>query len=798
MSTVLPQYPFDPTGLATSNKVVETQAIESRGMFDHYYIIPRSGPFFAESVKLRLYPIGANVNNPVGGQLLEEGIHFNFGYHFAHASHTIGKPIYGAISFYDRQLVGQLRMEYQNVGGEWVLNDQKMTELLANVAYNPRIATWEQVVELPHQFPVVNHDFNIDDFVGMSEVVDQLDDIGKAIEEKTAGGQADHVNNKNNPHEVTKDQVGLGLVDNYPTAAPAEATAGTANNRFMTPLRTKQLIDAVATAALNLHMADVGNPHQTTKAQVGLGNVQNLALPTQSEAEAGASNARYMTPLRTREAIEAIVGVAFNAHVNNKSNPHEVTKAQVGLGSVPNIGVATDTQALEGITDDGIITPRLLNMVIMETIGEGVSDHIADSNNPHGVTKAQVGLSNVQNYPVASEALAKDATSNAHYMTPLAVRWAVAALVGEGGVGDHITNINNPHRVTAAQVGTYTSEELDLMLADKLDDTAAAADALAIFGMNKGEAESWVGVLKAGDTELFDGKSYTQAKADILSGKVADADKLDGKSYEEILENISNAVDGSSIQFHVPAIPLLYDDLGAQVQPPQHWTKLGIIKWLAEDQTSDVTLMVSGGRNDEAAEYQKHQTILFEISSTYGRVNPTDTTQSLIVRHALIKQLTPGESPIIIGYRPVGVDETAVIELYVRSEASRNALTITELTPPRFVPDRYVTYEEVAELTLVEPVGIEYPPVYVEGTAEILALQAFAARKDNPHAVTKAQVGLGSVPNYPAASSAEALAGTVTNRFMTPATTQANVDQAINGLCDHLSSVIDNAMPLFT
>jgi len=799
MSTVLPQYPFDPTGLATSNKVVETQAIESRGMFDHYYIIPRSGPFFAESVKLRLYPIGANVNNPIGGQLLEEGIHFNFGYHFAHASHTIGKPIYGAISFYDRQLVGQLRMEYQNVGGEWVLNDQKMTELLANVAYNPRIATWEQVVELPHQFPVVNHDFNIDDFVGMSEVVDQLDDIGKAIEEKTAGGQADHVNNKNNPHEVTKDQVGLGLVDNYPTAAPAEATSGTANNRFMTPLRTKQLIDAVATAALNLHMADVNNPHQTTKAQVGLGNVQNFALSTQSEAEAGASNARYMTPLRTREAIEAIVGVAFNAHVNNKSNPHEVTKAQVGLGNVPNIGVATEAQALEGITDGGIITPRLLNMVIMETIGEGVSDHIANSSNPHGVTKAQVGLGSVQNYPVASEALAKDATSNAHYMTPLAVRWAVAALVGEGGVGDHITNTDNPHRVTAAQVGTYTSEELDLILADKLDDTAAAADTLAIFGMNKGEAEGWIGGLKSGNTNQFDGRTYTQAKEDILSGKAADAGKLDGRTYAEIAAAIGSAVEGGNFQHAVAPIPPVEDAQGGYTDAPEHWLKIGKFLQPLDYMYGDMTLLITGGR-DEDSETERHHTILLEMSTTNDYPVDGLSFMPLLVRAPRVKHLTPAEERINIGYVVHHGDEITRpwIDIFIRTIGQRAGWTVTELSNKYFVPENAPAPNEISDLILVEPEGIVYPPVITDGSEEIKALQTFVARTDNPHNVTKAQVGLGSVPNYPAASAAEALGGVATNRLMTPATTQASVDQAINGLCDQLSSVIDNAMPLFT
>lgn len=53
-----------------------------------------------------------------------------------------------------------------------------------------------------------------------------------------------HANNKSNPHSVTKAQVGLGNVQNYGVASQAQAEAGTANNVYMTPLRTKQAITA--------------------------------------------------------------------------------------------------------------------------------------------------------------------------------------------------------------------------------------------------------------------------------------------------------------------------------------------------------------------------------------------------------------------------------------------------------------------------------------------------------------------------------------------------------------------------
>lgn len=53
-----------------------------------------------------------------------------------------------------------------------------------------------------------------------------------------------HINNKNNPHTVTKNQVGLGNVDNFGTATQTEATSGTASNKFMTPQRVREATEA--------------------------------------------------------------------------------------------------------------------------------------------------------------------------------------------------------------------------------------------------------------------------------------------------------------------------------------------------------------------------------------------------------------------------------------------------------------------------------------------------------------------------------------------------------------------------
>lgn len=61
----------------------------------------------------------------------------------------------------------------------------------------------------------------------------------------------DHILDTNNPHEVTKGQVGLGSVENYGIATQEEATDGTVTNKYMTPLRTMQAIDLKTKAFYN-------------------------------------------------------------------------------------------------------------------------------------------------------------------------------------------------------------------------------------------------------------------------------------------------------------------------------------------------------------------------------------------------------------------------------------------------------------------------------------------------------------------------------------------------------------------
>jgi hypothetical protein len=95
-------------------------------------------------------------------------------------------------------------------------------------------------------------------------------------------------------------------------------------------------------------------------------------------------------------------GTPFGDHVHATNNPHNVTPAQVGLEHVQNFGVATLTEAYEGVRSDVYLTADLVQAVVQDRVDMGIDAHILDLNNPHAVTKTQVGLALIQNYDVAS------------------------------------------------------------------------------------------------------------------------------------------------------------------------------------------------------------------------------------------------------------------------------------------------------------------------------------------------------------------------------------------------------------
>lgn len=238
-------------------------------------------------------------------------------------------------------------------------------------------------------------------------------------------GALEHSALKNNPHDVTAEQVGLGQVPDWTSATQAEAEVGSLNNRFMTPIRTKQAIDAqipiedrerwdssasvqyVEESISNLdipdhepydnHLSSTDNPHNVTKSQVGLGNVPNYPMSTQSIAEEGIQSEYLMSPVSTKQAIEAQVPVNdFTSHMEDsdvhvspedRSNwDSKATQTDIDntLASMDMPNKANFEQAIDGTDDSTYMTPFRVHQKVTEATENYVQivDYVLEFPNP--------------------------------------------------------------------------------------------------------------------------------------------------------------------------------------------------------------------------------------------------------------------------------------------------------------------------------------------------------------------------------------------------------------------------------
>ena len=116
--------------------------------------------------------------------------------------------------------------------------------------------------------------------------------------------------------------------------------AKTALNKLITDeAAARQAADKVIQDNLNAHIGNTSNPHKVTKAQVGLGNVQNLA-----PADMPVSTAQA-TAIADAKAAGTKAQTDLSTHANRKDNPHNVTRAQLGLATTDQVVFAKTTAA---------------------------------------------------------------------------------------------------------------------------------------------------------------------------------------------------------------------------------------------------------------------------------------------------------------------------------------------------------------------------------------------------------------------------------------------------------------------
>lgn len=383
---IIVKYPLDLTGRSPDNLVNNESHIvpreRSRGFAVNY------GAYFTKSIRI-VHVATQKVLTPHTDFIC---IHL-----YEKAARATGQEVCAAVLLTNDELDGEFLVTYQVVGGEFSSNVSVIEELIAQLELDKRPIKWGDILGLPNAFKPSEHIHDVDDLYGFEYMIEALDRIRAAItlgdyydhdeirqrienlkkyleeqDEQIRDALEVHLKDASNPHKTTKAQVGLGNVDNFLTATQVQAETGTDKQSFMTPFLTMASIERNALVPLRAHIADKNNPHATTKAQVGLGNVDNFLTATQVQAEAGLDKQSFMTPFTTMASIAKNAVAPLNAHIADKDNPHATTKAQVGLGSVANFPVATQAQVNSG-APGAYVTPDTLAVRLTDFGGNYVT-----------------------------------------------------------------------------------------------------------------------------------------------------------------------------------------------------------------------------------------------------------------------------------------------------------------------------------------------------------------------------------------------------------------------------------------
>lgn len=129
------------------------------------------------------------------------------------------------------------------------------------------------------------------------------------------------------------------------------------NNLISDETSARQAADTTIQNNLDTHTGNTSNPHKVTKAQVGLGNVSNLA-----PADMPVSTAQA-TAIADAKAAGTNAKTALDTHANRKDNPHNVTRAQLGLATTDQV-VFAKTTAASGFwkESDGRLKSQVVNL----------------------------------------------------------------------------------------------------------------------------------------------------------------------------------------------------------------------------------------------------------------------------------------------------------------------------------------------------------------------------------------------------------------------------------------------------
>ena len=328
---------FDPTGTAVANKVLNEIHSPKYSTnpdigVEFRFIIPLHGLFYRNNFAIK------RIRGGVESAPLTLGTDYNFALKHIELSKLLQVNIYGAIVLTSVQAGDSFKITvYQAVGDYFVgadglqqyfFNNVRTTltgsandtaehrylnliEEVANKVYNPRMLSWEYVADKPVTYPTGLDLTSLDvDATNLSTLVTAIQSLTTTLAATLSGNTANHILDHNNPHSVTKAQVGLELLNNLSMLASMSefnAMSGASPDKYISAKLLKTLYDNLIAAqnALTTSLNTALTNHTHDKNDVGLGQLIDwpLALTAADAWSATAGDNKYVSGTAIKEII---------------------------------------------------------------------------------------------------------------------------------------------------------------------------------------------------------------------------------------------------------------------------------------------------------------------------------------------------------------------------------------------------------------------------------------------------------------------------------------------------------------
>lgn len=295
------RYELDPSGTNPNNRVAgEIRTLPARQI---RAIAPTYGAFYTASLQIR---------DTTTNALLVAGTDYYPAELYELPTAKYGKEVCGIIVISNPAVSANVSIDYQAVGGPFSYSADAVVQQINALNLDDRPVAWGSILSKPSDYPPSHHLHDIGDIYGFEYLVHALERVRSAIAFGDAASHDQiyqyidhiravleaefgsfgtnltlHLNDHNNPHQVTATQLGVYIKS-----------------------QVDALVNAVQ-AAVSAHVGRTDNPHSTTAAQLGVylsGQVDTLINNVQSAINTVSTN---LTNLQN----------AFNAHANG-NNPH--------------------------------------------------------------------------------------------------------------------------------------------------------------------------------------------------------------------------------------------------------------------------------------------------------------------------------------------------------------------------------------------------------------------------------------------------------------------------------------------